>query len=479
MKQHHGTNRYIFRQAIAGFVPEEIRLRDDKSGTTIPQVYYSLATEREAIMNLVNSCSGTEMLKGILDFSGFEDWYDRLVKRDPEHMNYLMPGAFYNYLMMILYYRDKGQGRVRSDACLPAGRSEECEIGILLKLLRGDASFQLHPGTFDTGRLIRLVERHRVVHALLRITQERKDIFTDEQRARIGNRCREGAMRSLGQLQELKRIAVVLNERGLGYACIKGPQLSRMIYGREALKESVDLDILLVHAADLPEVHQVFTEQGYTRSNLNAYPGAFARKIFLIAKREVHYFNPECQCAIDLHVRPGANTYLTAGRFKDLLLKLVSCDLEGTPMPVLPDEEYFVYLCYHGALHQFSRLAWLMDIRAFLQLKKNTLDYAGVRNIARKLRVERHVGLALHLLEDYFGDEIPRSLLKKMIRSWRMRFLVSNCRLLIGRDVAYGLSLRGRFGKLVYMMVLIRGIAGKIDLLYGIMVRMVAGLLKA
>ena len=105
MKQHHGTNRYIFRQAIQGFVPEKIRQRDDKSGTTIPQTFYSLVNERESIMDLINSCSGNEYLNEIFDISRFSEWYDRLIKREKEEMNYLMPGAFYNYLMILLYYR--------------------------------------------------------------------------------------------------------------------------------------------------------------------------------------------------------------------------------------------------------------------------------------------------------------------------------------------------------------------------------------
>jgi asparagine synthase (glutamine-hydrolysing) len=117
LKQHHGQSRYVFRQAIRGFVPEKIRERDDKSGTTIPQTYYSLVTQREAILDLVKSCSGSDFLNGIFDFSRFPEWYERLVNRAPEDMNYLMPGAFYDYLMIMLFYSDKGQG-----TSLPAGR---------------------------------------------------------------------------------------------------------------------------------------------------------------------------------------------------------------------------------------------------------------------------------------------------------------------------------------------------------------------
>jgi asparagine synthase (glutamine-hydrolysing) len=110
VKQHHGINRYLFRQAIKGFVPEEIWQRDDKSGSTIPQAYYSLLNEKDLILGLVKSCSDSNYLQGIFDFSRFSEWYERLVKRDKKDMNYMMPGAFYDYLMILFYYRDEGQG---------------------------------------------------------------------------------------------------------------------------------------------------------------------------------------------------------------------------------------------------------------------------------------------------------------------------------------------------------------------------------
>jgi asparagine synthase (glutamine-hydrolysing) len=108
VKQHHGINRYVFRQAIKGYVPEEIRQRNDKSGSTIPQIHYSLIQEKDLIMDLIKSCSVSPYLHEIFDFSRFPQWYERLVKRDNADMNYLMPGAFYNYLMIMLYFKKYG-----------------------------------------------------------------------------------------------------------------------------------------------------------------------------------------------------------------------------------------------------------------------------------------------------------------------------------------------------------------------------------
>jgi hypothetical protein len=246
-----------------------------------------------------------------------------------------------------------------------------------------------------------------------------------------------------------------------------------MVYGRQALKESLDLDIMLVKGDELAKVHDMLAGLGYNRSNMNDYPRGLPRKMFLIAKREVHYFNREIRCAIDLHIRPGANTYLTEKYFKGFLSDLVTYDIDGTPLPVLPDETYFVYLCYHGALHQFARLAWLMDIRAFLAVKMQTLDFQKIMVIARKIRVERSVVLTMMLLKRYFGLDFVETHFIASLQSIRMKYLANSCVEMAGRDAGYGMTIRGRAGKVFYIMMLIKGFTGKVDWLYGILVRQV------
>jgi len=259
---------------------------------------------------------------------------------------------------------------------------------------------------------------------------------------------------------------------------VKGPQLARMLYGREALKESVDLDLMLVREAGTDQAYARLKELGYTESDLDRHSGRISRKIFLIAKRELDFLNPGNGCRIDLHVRPGSNAYLTARLFRDFFTDLETYNLEGSQVWVLPPEKYLVYLCYHGGLHQFSLLGWLLDIRTFLELQRDKLDLEKLVRQARGIRAERSLFLALRLLNTCFGDEIPAVLKKRIPRNWRMRFLVMHCLRILPREPGYGFTLPGRFGKLVYMMVLIRGMAGRIDLLLGIFMRMVAGWLQ-
>ncbi|MBN2813717.1 MAG: nucleotidyltransferase family protein [Bacteroidales bacterium] len=348
------------------------------------------------------------------------------------------------------------------------------EIEILLRILKGDDLSDCAPGEWDAVALTQLAIRHKQAYPLLQFARQNVGFFPGELIPQIENHCRKSAFQSLSQLNELKRITGRLNDSGVSNVVIKGPQLSRMLYGREAMKESVDLDIMLVRGNDLPAVHALLTEAGYTRSNLNDYPGAYRRKLFLIAKREVSYYNPGNRIAIDLHIRPGANTYLTEHRFGDFFQRLKQYDLEGTPVTVLSDEAYFVYLCYHGALHQFGRLAWLADIRAFLKHKAVGMNFNEIQGIAGKWRVMNCVTLALRLIKDYFQEEY---LPYRLPESWRLNYLETCCKKTLYQKPGYGIALSGRLSKTIYIGFLLEGMAARADWLYGITMRKLVPLL--
>ncbi len=111
IKNRPGTDRYLFRQSLKGVIPEEIRLRADKTGAVIPHTYLRLKNDREMILDFIKKCAFKGDLNHIFDFSRFEGWIDALLERNPDEMNYLMPGAFYNYLM-ILYWFNRSNGKI-------------------------------------------------------------------------------------------------------------------------------------------------------------------------------------------------------------------------------------------------------------------------------------------------------------------------------------------------------------------------------
>lgn len=346
------------------------------------------------------------------------------------------------------------------------------EMEVLLQIINN--SLEVSSKEFSIPMMINLARKHKLMHALSSYADRNTELFNIDQLSEIDAYTRKVAIRSLRQLSEIKKVTSKIIAKDIQTIVIKGPQLSRMIYGKEAMKESVDLDLMLVNGNDLEVVHTLLTDAGYTRSNLNDYPGNFRRKLFLIAKREVSYYNPGNRIAIDLHIRPGANTYLTEHRFSNFFQHLQQYDLEGTSVTILSDEAYFVYLCYHGALHQFGRLAWLADIRAFLKLKASSMDLNQINTIAARWKVKHCVNLALMLIRDYFDEEYISIPLRA---SWRMNYLATSCKKVLYHKPGYGTTIPGRVNKTIYIQFLLEGFAARIDWFFGIIMRKLVPLL--
>jgi len=86
-------------------IPEKIRLRLDKYGIAIPQLYSVLKEDKENLLKYIRSFSDADTMKGIIDHSLFPLWYNRLIDSTGKEIHYTMPGAFYNYLMMMAYFK--------------------------------------------------------------------------------------------------------------------------------------------------------------------------------------------------------------------------------------------------------------------------------------------------------------------------------------------------------------------------------------
>jgi hypothetical protein len=354
---------------------------------------------------------------------------------------------------------------------------ENREISLLLQILNAP-SFKISDPVSDTGKLLRYARIHRVNYQLLQFARNNPGVLDSDQFQSLDALCRKNALKSLDQLNELLRLSDLLSSGNIPFVVIKGPQLARMVYGREALKESLDLDILLENGDDLDRVYDLFRNEGYTRSNLNAHRKGIKRKIFRIAKREVHFFNPANKIHLDLHIRAGANTYLTARYFRNVFTHTESQEIDGHRIPVFKPAQYLVYLCYHGALHQYFRIGWLTDIRAFIRVKNGQISIEEIIALARQMNALKSLCLTFALLHEYFGDPVPVSIGEISSGLRQLRYLIRSCKQAAAWEPGFGGSWKGRWHKFYYKLLLTNGWAGRIDLVYGILVRFLANLLE-
>ncbi len=103
LKARNGIGRYAIRRAIEGLVPEKIQWRNDKSGATIPTVFMRTINDQDRILEIINHAKSNETIKRYIDLDKYEQWFHKLCKRSEETQKYINPGAFYNYLKLILF----------------------------------------------------------------------------------------------------------------------------------------------------------------------------------------------------------------------------------------------------------------------------------------------------------------------------------------------------------------------------------------
>jgi asparagine synthase (glutamine-hydrolysing) len=103
LKAQDGIGRFAIRKAIEGIVPEKIQWRNDKSGATIPSVFMRMIHDKEQILELINRAKNNEAVKKYIDLEEYEHWFYKLCQRSDNKQVNVNPGAFYNYLKLILF----------------------------------------------------------------------------------------------------------------------------------------------------------------------------------------------------------------------------------------------------------------------------------------------------------------------------------------------------------------------------------------
>ena len=103
LKARNGIGRYAIRKAIEGIVPKEIQWRNDKSGATIPTVLIRTLKDKDKILEIINQAKTNTRIKKYIDPEKYENWYYKIINRSKNKDKFINPGAFYNYLKLILF----------------------------------------------------------------------------------------------------------------------------------------------------------------------------------------------------------------------------------------------------------------------------------------------------------------------------------------------------------------------------------------
>jgi hypothetical protein len=228
------------------------------------------------------------------------------------------------------------------------------------------------------------------------------DLIPTAVRELLHARFRANACRNLFLTQELLQLIQKFRQQGIEVIPFKGPLLAVTAYGNLALREFVDLDIL-VPKDNFNGARTLMKGWGYHA------PGGDD------ARLEASYF--ESQLGSD-HVREDGKVTLELhwsfiqtwlGFNVDIQTVWVLSRpflLGSVPVLNLPADITLIYLCAHGAKHRWSRLCWLVDIAEVLR-RRSDLNWDALLTQATRSGCLRTLFIGLKLAQTLLGAAIP------------------------------------------------------------------------
>jgi putative nucleotidyltransferase-like protein len=177
---------------------------------------------------------------------------------------------------------------------------------------------------------------------------------------------------------------------------MKGPALAMQAYGDCSRRTFVDVD-LLVRRNDLSRAKKLIVGRGYApkfdeQTADRLVSGQHALEFSGSGPNiEVHW------SLLSRHLRFDLGP-------DELWMEACSVECAGGELEALAPHHLFLYLCAHGAKHEWMKFRWVCDV-AQLGHRLTVAERERVIDLAAQTNSKRIVALALRLVREIFGEE--------------------------------------------------------------------------
>jgi hypothetical protein len=215
----------------------------------------------------------------------------------------------------------------------------------------------------------------------------------------------ENFQRNLRLLVELLKLVRLFEAQGIPLLAFKGPVLAQVVYGNLALREFVDLDILV------PEAYAMQASQLLQNSHYQPQFTLAARQHAIYVKlRYGHVFwHEEKQVNVDLHWAVLPKYYSFTPNTDLLWQGSIRMPFAAQSVPTFAPEYLLLFLCAHGAKHQWSQLHWVCDVAELLRTQ-TTLNWTLIQERAGQLGTQKMLWLGLYLAHHLLGTKLPTAI---------------------------------------------------------------------
>ncbi len=211
-----------------------------------------------------------------------------------------------------------------------------------------------------------------------------------------------------GMTAELLRVISLLEAADIDVLSFKGPVLAQMLYGDIALRQYVDLD-LLIKKEDIEKIETLLISEGYIAA-LELTP--VQKEVWKKTRHDLGFKHHEKGIKLEMHWALLDDDYPVSIALSDVWKYPQKVRINEQNISTFSIEELFSYLCVHGSKHLWERLAWIKDIDVFIRTKE--IEWESLIKKAESSRLETMIELGLSLSLLLFKTPLPREIEKRL-----------------------------------------------------------------
>jgi hypothetical protein len=256
---------------------------------------------------------------------------------------------------------------------------------------------------FDWFKAADLASCHRLSPVLSCQVQQHATARVPETiRRYLIERFRAQTIRNFELTRELLKILSLLEKGGVDALVFKGPVLAQQLYGDLALREFLDLDILIPKTCAWAAI-ELLSEQGFEAQFVFTLR-QFAR--FQTMRSQMGLYHPAKDVLVEVHwalVSPG---YTFSPAVQMAWESVQSVSIAGRSIKTFSPETQLLFSCLHQAKHNWSRLGWLMDLAALIR-QSPAMDWQQIQDRVGSFGTPRMIRVSLRLVQRLFQITLP------------------------------------------------------------------------
>ncbi|NQT46877.1 MAG: nucleotidyltransferase family protein [Candidatus Omnitrophica bacterium] len=300
------------------------------------------------------------------------------------------------------------------------------EERLLLALCREEADFNV-PADWD--RFYRLVQDHKLSPLIHHNLKKMGGMVSAPSKImdQMRTHTRTTALANLLYEQKIYCLLKLFNQDGIETIPIKGITFSKMIYGKNMVRETCDID-LLIRKKDVLKVDAILRGLSFTPTRDFA-----VLKNWQDVYSYGHYLKDEPltpRYIVDIHW-----DFLPPEQSRPALLKkawkrATPTEIDGNQIMVLSPEDILLFLSVKFAMDHIQRflLRSICDIANFLKVYKEKLDWGYILQECNRNKIATHLYFALYFSEKLFGVDFPMEVRRKLkptvIKRWLFKPLI-------------------------------------------------------